>query len=120
MSDRRPWLGMTHVPPCHRYLCHGQIENVIEPVDDALDAAPVREVDHRIADRGKYVTCADDLRVTEKHDAVGVRIGCGLVIDDHGFAVEILGKFDEFVEVGIRRQRHRGKRRLIRRPACSS
>ena len=51
VSDSRPRPGMIHVPPCAAVLGDGEIEDVIQAVDHALDAAALVDVDDRIADR---------------------------------------------------------------------
>ena len=56
-------------------LGDGQVEDPVQPVEHALDAAAFVDLDHRVADRRIQVAGADDFRMPEEHDAVAVGRG---------------------------------------------
>ena len=93
-------------------LGNGEIENLIQAVDDALNAAALLDVDDGIADGRKEVAGADHFGVTEEHDAVAVRVRRRRVIDDHRFTVEVFRQLVELVEIRV------GRPRCRRRAAC--
>ena len=84
-------------------LGYGQIENVVQSIDNALNTAALLQINDRIAGGGHKLAGADDFGVAEIHDAVAIAVRRGLVIDDNGFAVEVRSEFEELAVVGIRR-----------------
>ena len=70
-------------------LGNGQVENVVQALENTLDATALLDVNDGITDGRKDVAGADDLGVTEKYDAVAVRVCLRLEIGDHCFTIEI-------------------------------
>src|SRR3972149_4259294 len=98
LSPRRP----TALPPSRPAVRERQVEDAVERVDDAREAAAPHGVDDRIARRQKHVAGHDHVRSAKVHHAVAVGMGRRLMEDLKRFAVE--PDFSRAGEVGFRRQ----------------
>ena len=89
-------------------LGHREIEDLVEAVDDALDAAALLQVDHRIADGREEVAGVITSEWRKNTRLSPSVLAAGRVIDDDRFAVEVLRQLVELVEVGVGRPRGSG------------
>ena len=76
------------MPPFHHVLDHRDVENPVERIDDALNAAAAGEVDDGILRHVEEITGNHHIRAAEVDDAVAVGVrGFGMRHDD-AFAVD--------------------------------
>ena len=68
---------------------HGEIDNAIQRVDNALNAAAAIEIDDRVAGGDENVAGADDVGAAKEDQAVAIGVRRGLMEQDDGLIVEV-------------------------------
>ena len=87
-----PVAGNDHGAALRAELRNRQIQNAIQTVQNAVDAAALVHFDHGIAIRAQDIAGADHIGVAEEHDAIAVGVRIRQVENLHAFAVEKLAE----------------------------
>ena len=65
------------------------VDDLLQRIDGALNAAARGEIDDGVIGGGEDVAGADDIVAAEEHDAIAVGMGGGLMQDVDAFAIEV-------------------------------
>src|SRR5262249_24414007 len=84
-------------------LRYGDLQDLVQAIEDAINAAALFEVDHRIACRRQDVSGADHVGVSEENHGVAVCVGGRRMKYLDAFAIEELAEFVGRSSIGYRR-----------------